>query len=77
MEHNLGKYDKQVRFGVGVSLALVGFLSDKVSGALKYVLIVVGLYLVLSGLAGFCVLYKACKISTNKVSDADMKDLMK
>jgi hypothetical protein len=79
MERNVGKYDKAIRIGLGASLIIMGlpFAGGGFANWLKIVFLVVGAVLLLTGIIGFCPIYKVLGMSTNKVSDTDMKDLMK
>jgi hypothetical protein len=79
MEHNVGKWDKAVRLGVGASLFIMGLpmANANVPSWTKIVFLVLGVILVVTGVTGFCPIYKMLKMSTNKVSDADVKDLLK
>ena len=79
MEHNVGKWDKTVRLGVGASFIIMGlpWANATFPSWVGPVLLVLGAILLFTGAFGFCPLYKVFGISTAKVSDQDMKDLMK
>jgi predicted PurR-regulated permease PerM len=63
---NVGSVDRIVRIALGVALILVGFLA--LSGTLGIIVGVVGFIPLLTGLVGWCPLYLAFHIHTNKTA---------
>ena len=61
---NESNTDKNIRLGVGVIALLLGLFAF--SGLLQIILIVAGALGIFTGLTGFCMLYKLCRIKTNK-----------
>lgn len=65
MVKNMGMADRVLRIAVAVVIAVLYF-TGAIGGALAIVLGIVALILLLTGIVGFCPLYLAFKISTNK-----------
>lgn len=65
MIKNVGNFDRILRF-VFSGLVLVMVLSGKITGLVALVLIIVSIVLVITGLIGWCGLYKLLGISTVK-----------
>jgi len=68
-EVNEGVLDRIIRGIIGVALIIISILL--LEGTLKIVLIVIGVIVLVTGLSGFCGLYKilginTCKIKSNK-----------
>ncbi|HSV94433.1 MAG TPA: DUF2892 domain-containing protein [Spirochaetia bacterium] len=64
MLHNEGEIDRLVRTVLGVIMLLVGYSVG--TGVWQVALYVLGGVMVVTGLTGFCVIYKILGISTNK-----------
>jgi len=62
---NMSEIDRFVRIIIGGALLLIATYVP-LSAALAWALIVVGLVLMLTGLAGFCPLYALLNINTKK-----------
>ncbi len=65
MKTNESTLDRVIRVLVGLVL-LVLFFTQVVAGGLGYVVLVLGVILLLTGLVGYCPLYSLLKIQTNK-----------
>jgi len=61
---NESKLDQQIRIGIGVLSLILGLFVF--TGTLQIVAIVVALVATVTGLTGFCALYKLFGISTKK-----------
>ncbi len=66
MERNEGKVDRIVRVILGIVLLYVGIVPMGLSGIWSYVVVLVALILLVTGLSGFCGLYSVIGIKTNK-----------
>jgi hypothetical protein len=64
MDRNIGTTDRIIRSAIGVALIGAGLSRRNWLGAL-------GLYPLITGITGTCVLYKALGISTRKQSEED------
>lgn len=65
-ETNVGILDRLVRFVVGLAILVAAQLYD-VSVFTQALMIVVGSVVMVTGAAGYCLLYKMLRISTHKV----------
>jgi hypothetical protein len=65
MKTNESSLDRIIRAIVGI-IFLALYFTGTVTGTLGIVLIVLGAVLLLTGVVGFCPLYKLLNISTNK-----------
>ncbi len=65
MKTNESALDRIIRVIAGIALLAVGIFGGIV-GAWQIVAIVVGAVLLLTGLTGFCLIYKLFNFSTNK-----------
>jgi hypothetical protein len=65
MKTNESVLDRIIRVIVGI-VFLALYFTGTVTGTLGIVLIVLGAVLLLTGVVGFCPLYKLLKINTNK-----------
>lgn len=65
MKTNESGLDRIIRVIVGI-VFLALYFTGTVTGTLGIVLIVLGAVLLLTGVVGFCPLYKLLKINTNK-----------
>lgn len=63
MKKNEGKLDRIIRVVLGIVLVIALFFVD---GALKIILGVIGAVLLITGVLGFCGIYKLLGINTNK-----------
>ncbi len=61
MKRNVGAVDRVIRVIIGLVL---GYIGIRVGGGLAVVLIIIGLVSLLTGLAGWCPIYRALKLST-------------
>lgn len=66
MEKNVGKIDKIVRIVFALVIAYLDY-TEAITGTTSWVLSIVALVLVVTAFIGFCPLYKALGINTNKV----------
>lgn len=69
MQCNVGSADRVIRVILGLVLLAVGIFA-MAGGAWRWVLMIVGIVSLGTGLAGWCGLYVPFKINTCKVSDA-------
>ena len=65
MEPNEGTADRAIRLFIGIVLLYAGY-TGLVSGILMYVVLLFGLLLLVTGLAGYCPLYPVLKVNTAK-----------
>jgi hypothetical protein len=63
IQKNVGETDKKIRIGLGV---LSVFLATQVGDWLRWVLLILGVVLILTGLFQFCGLYTLFGINTCK-----------
>jgi hypothetical protein len=63
MKANESNLDRIIRGILGVALLLVAFLAVP-AGALQIVLAIIGVVLLLTGIVGFCPLYRILGLST-------------
>lgn len=63
MEKNVGSIDRIIRIVVGIVLLLWGVGNG---GLLGWIAVILGLIVLLTGILGWCWLYKLLKINTNK-----------
>jgi len=63
IQKNVGETDKKIRIGLGV---LSVFLATQISDWLRWVLLILGVVLILTGLFQFCGLYTLFGINTCK-----------
>ena len=61
---NEGNLDRGVRVILGGTLAWLGFASNAVTGGLATALGIVGVVLLVTGVTGFCAMYKVFGIDT-------------
>ena len=61
MGHNLGNLDRLLRIILGVGAVTAGILKGHGAGC---ILAIVGLVLVITGLAGYCFMYAMAGVST-------------
>jgi uncharacterized membrane protein HdeD (DUF308 family) len=66
MEKNECTSDRVVRVILGIILLYVGAIYMGLSGILSYIVVIVGLLLLVTGLIGFCLLYSVLGINTCK-----------
>jgi uncharacterized membrane protein HdeD (DUF308 family) len=66
MEKNEGTTDRVVRVILGIILLYVGAIYMGLSGILSYIVVIVGLLLLVTGLIGFCYLYSVFGMNTCK-----------
>lgn len=64
LQRNVGKTDMTARLLVGAVLVLVGLFA--VTGAWMWVLVIVGVLAIASGITRSCILYQVLGISTEK-----------
>lgn len=64
-ETNVGIVDRLVRFVAGLTILIAAQLYD-VSVFIQALMIVVGSVVMVTGVAGYCLLYKMLRISTRK-----------
>ena len=64
LKTNEGGLDRTVRIILGGVLAWLGTVSGAVTGTLATVTLVVGIVLIVTGITGFCGLYKVLGINT-------------
>lgn len=67
MKENVGTVDRSLRMVFGIALFFVGWLGP--DGALSYVLMVVGLVLIVTGLMSSCPIYSIMGKSTVEEPD--------
>lgn len=65
MEKNVGQFDKTVRILLGI-LLVVSFALNWVSEPLAYVVLLIGVAMLFTGLYGTCALYSLMGISTTE-----------
>ncbi|MBE3068408.1 MAG: DUF2892 domain-containing protein [Chloroflexi bacterium] len=65
MKKNEGPVDRIIRILVGIALIALGLLGV-VSGVWMWVAYILGAILLVTGIVGFCPLYKLFKLSTAK-----------
>ncbi len=63
MKKNVGIFDRIIRIVLAV-LAVVLYVSGAVSGSTAIILGAVALIFLVTGFAGYCPMYGACRIST-------------
>ncbi len=63
-KQNVGRYDRIIRIALGILLPALGMLVIK--GTVGTVISIIGLVPLVTGLVGFCPLYLAFSLSTNK-----------
>jgi len=61
---NEGGIDRTIRILLGGTLAWLGTMSGIVSGTLGTVTLIVGIVLIVTGITGFCGLYKVLGVNT-------------
>jgi len=61
---NEGTVDRAIRVLLGGTLAWLGTMSGAVTGTLATVTLIVGVALVITGITGFCGLYRVLGINT-------------
>ncbi|TFH41780.1 MAG: DUF2892 domain-containing protein [ANME-2 cluster archaeon] len=66
MEKNECTSDRVVRVILGIILLYVGAIYMGLSGILSYIVVIVGLLLLVTGLIGFCLLYSVLGMNTCK-----------
>jgi len=66
MEKNECTSDRVVRVILGMILLYVGAIYMELSGILSYIVVIVGLLLLVTGLIGFCLLYSVLGMNTCK-----------
>ena len=66
MEKNEGTTDRVVRVILGIILLYVGAIYMGLSGILSYIVVIVGLLLLVTGLIGVCCLYSVFGMNTCK-----------
>lgn len=64
MTKNIGDTDRIVRFLLGAVLVLVGLLVPMSSAALQAILILIGVYLIVTAAVRTCLVYKLLNFST-------------
>lgn len=69
LQVNEGGLDRTIRILLGATLAWLGYASGVVSGSLATVTLVVGIVLMITGVTGFCGLYKVLGINTCPVKE--------
>jgi len=65
MTKNVGNTDKLIRLIIAVALFLLVY-TNKVTGSMQYVLLVIALIAALTSLLNYCPLYSILKINTRK-----------
>lgn len=63
MEKNIGGIDRAIRIIVGMVLIVLGIFKMVPDG---YILALLGAFILLTGIIGFCILYVPLNISTRK-----------
>ncbi len=63
-KQNVGQFDRIIRIALGILLPALGMLVIK--GTTGTVISIIGLVPLVTGLVGFCPLYLAFNLSTNK-----------
>lgn len=66
MEKNECTSERVVRVILGIILLYVGAIYMGLSGILSYIVVIVGLLLLVTGLIGFCLLYSVLGMNTCK-----------
>ena len=66
MEKNECTSERVVRVIIGIILLYVGAIYMGLSGILSYIVVIVGLLLLVTGLIGFCLLYSVLGMNTCK-----------
>ena len=66
MKKNEGTADRIIRVILGFILIYIGVMQMGLSGALAYIVVLVGLILLITGTIGYCGLYTAIGINTLK-----------
>lgn len=66
MEKNEGTVDRVIRVLLGFILIYTGAIQMGLSGALAYIVVLIGLILLISGIIGYCGLYTVIGINTLK-----------
>ncbi len=65
MIKNMGTLDRVIRLLVGIGLVWFA-LYQAMPTVWIWVLVIIGLFLIITGLSGYCPVYHLLKISTNK-----------
>jgi len=68
MKFNVANFDRILRISA-FALVLVLFILGKLTAPYSYILLVVGSVLLITGLVGFCPLYKLLGVSTCKIKN--------
>ncbi|MBZ4683124.1 MAG: hypothetical protein PWP46_514 [Fusobacteriaceae bacterium] len=68
MKKNEGKLDRIIRIILGIILLLVSFIS---SGILFWVLLIIGIIALVTGIIGWCGLYQLLGINTCKIDNQE------
>jgi len=66
MEKNEGTVDRVIRVILGFILIYIGAIQMDLSGALAFIVVLIGLILLISGIIGYCGLYTVIGINTLK-----------
>lgn len=66
MEKNVGKVDMVVRVVLGLVLLYVGAAQVVTTGIATYIIALIGLILLVTGVTGHCAIYSILKINTRK-----------
>lgn len=66
MEKNEGTVDRVIRVTLGFILIYIGAMQMGLSGALAYIVVLIGLILLITGTIGYCGLYTVIGINTLK-----------
>ena len=66
MEKNEGTVDRVIRVILGFILIYIGAMQMGLSGALAYIVVLIGLILLITGTTGYCGLYTVIGINTLK-----------
>jgi len=66
MEKNECTSERVIRVILGIILLYVGAIYMGLSGILSYIVVIVGLLLLVTGLIGFCLLYSVLGMNTCK-----------
>jgi hypothetical protein len=64
MEKNEGTFDRVIRVIIGFILIYIGAIQMGLSGALAYIVVLIGLILLITGIIGYCGLYSIIGINT-------------
>ncbi len=66
MTKNIGDMDRMVRFVLGAVLVLIGLLVPMSSAALQIILLLIGIYLLVTAAIRTCLVYRLLNMSTLK-----------